>query len=193
VWADRRYFGIICGRTRAEDLRTHVRNLRRVHESSTDFEARISVSDRIARLTGAAARIAVTERPVHKSEHNKSMAERTARAVRRAIGGGLVPGGGHAFLEARSSLPSVDSTDTDPVAARRILIAALEAPYRQIACNAGSNPALDPEFPVSGPPPVLDSAATLKIAWQVAIEGAAQALTIDTIVHRASPEESMVP
>jgi chaperonin GroEL len=193
VWADRRFFGIVCGRTRPAELRARVRNLRRVQDASTDFEARTAMSDRIARLTGAAARIGVTERPAHKSDLNKSLADRTARAVRRSIAGGLIPGGGHAYLAARSSLPSDDASDADYGAARRILIAALEAPYRQIACNAGSKPVLDPEYPNSVPPPVLDSAATLKIAWQVAIEGAAQALTINTIVHRASPEESMVP
>jgi chaperonin GroEL (HSP60 family) len=181
------------GRHRPTDLRTYVRDLRRTYDASSDFDSRTALSNRIATLTGSAARISVVEPPVHKSNLSKSLAERTAKAVRRAIDGGFVPGGGHAFLSARSSISRLEAKDSDQMAARRILVSALEAPYRQIACNAGKHARLDLEFLTAESPPFLDSADTLKIAWQVAIEGAAQALTIDTIVHRAKPEVSMVP
>ena len=61
-------------------------------------------------------------------------------AVRSALEEGIVPGGGIALLNAVKNIKISDKDDKEMVAAKNILIEAMQAPFNQILTNAGINP-----------------------------------------------------
>jgi chaperonin GroEL len=132
--------------------------------------------------------------------------------MRGAIRAGVVLGGGVSFLACRPTLQAIadQSDDPDKRAAYRILIKALEAPTRTIISNAGydasevmaevklagSNHGFDVrtgqvvDMTQTG---ILDAANTLQAAVHGAVASAALALTIDVLIHRKDPPQSMEP
>jgi len=132
--------------------------------------------------------------------------------VRGALREGVVPGGGVALWDCRPVLQRMleAASDPDERAAYRILIEALAAPIRTIIHNAGFDPdeALA-EIRHAGPghgfdvvrervvnmadAGIFDSAAVQKSAVYAAIGSAAQALTIDVMVHHRQPEQAPLP
>ena len=78
----------------------------------------------------------VTEMEV---EARVAVAKRTAVTMRAAMREGVLPGGGVALLACRPALRDrlAASTDTNERAAYRILIEAVEEPFRTIVSNAG--------------------------------------------------------
>jgi chaperonin GroEL len=102
------------------------------------------------------------------------------------------------------------ATDPDERAACRILIDALAAPARTIIRNAGfdAHEAMA-EIRLAGPghgfdvvservvdmaaAGIFDSAAVQKSAVYAAVGSAAQALTIDVMVHHRQPEQAPLP
>jgi chaperonin GroEL len=99
-------------------------------------------------------------------------------------------------------------TEPDERAAYNIVCHALEAPFRTLLTNAGYDPAayigqIDGtgtgvdvqtgrvvEMLEAG---IVDPAEIVQSAVQVALSGAAQALTIDVLVHHRKREESLEP
>jgi chaperonin GroEL len=140
----------------------------------------------------------------------KELAERTSEAMRGAIREGVVPGGGVALLNCRPVLRQAIESETDPdkIAAYRILIKALEAPFRTIVENAGFD--LDEIIPLvnqAGPgygydvvnrrvvnmveAEIFDAASVVKAGLHAALSGAGLALSTDVIIHRKNPPESL--
>jgi chaperonin GroEL len=197
-WADRTHFGIIGGGGDPPARREHLKHLELALDQENDEERRKILSTRIGNLFARSAVIRIGD--VHESRRQRRIDQATDldTALRFALLGGTVPGGGLALLAARTALsPDDPDDDTDTRAARAILHEALAAPISQILYNTGHHAplllgnadALKEVLP-SG---LRDAATTVRTAVRVAIEGAAQALTIDTVVHRRDPEESMHP
>lgn len=138
------------------------------------------------------------------------MAERAVASLRLAIQGGVVAGGGAAFMAARSALATLPVNQPEDAVAHRIMSRALEEPMRVIVENSGINSDLIIEK-VSGGLPGLgfesfgrqimdmrgagvhDSVLVLRKALEVAVSGAAMVLTTDVIVHHRQPKESIDP
>ncbi len=89
------------------------------------------LQDRLARLSGGVAVVRVGGASEAEIAIDSERVRDAARAARAALVGGVVPGGGAALLHAARALAA-----DDPAA--RILAAALAAPLRQIADNAGA-------------------------------------------------------
>ncbi|AOZ04400.1 chaperonin GroL (plasmid) [Cupriavidus sp. USMAHM13] len=107
-------------------------------EARSDYE-REALRRRLARLTGGVAVIkvgAATEAALHE---RKSRFQDAVHATRAAIEEGIVAGGGVALLRARSVLDSLLAANSGEQAGARIVHAALSAPLRQIADNAGAD------------------------------------------------------
>jgi chaperonin GroEL len=212
VWADRTYFGVIGGKGDPRRLRRHVRALEQAHLASDDRQDREMLSRRIAKLTGASGILHDTDAKRLEIDDRNALVQRSSTLLRGALDSGVVPGGGIALLRLRERLNERRDAAVDPDerAAFSILGKAVEAPFRAIVANAGYDPGqalarieragpsagwdansgtiVDPEE--AG---LLDSAAVLGAAIRAGIEGAAQALTIDTIVHHRAPEEAINP
>jgi len=210
IWIDRQHIGIVGGKGDAHRLRCHVAALKARHRQTDDHENRQRLNRRIGRLLGAAAVLWV-DAAAMPADTRTDLAARVGTILRGALTNGALPGGGAALLACRPRLEAllISATDEDERAACRILLRALEEPARTIEANAGgdagvafglrvgtgSPPATEPASgPIgTGQSGILDSASVLRTAFSSAVRGASQALTIDVLVHRRNPEESMLP
>jgi chaperonin GroEL len=142
----------------------------------------------------------------------RDIAERTARVLRGAVTGGVLPGGGVALLRCQPALQQqlTQSATLEEKAACQILIKAMEAPVRTLIRNAGDDPAqFLGQIKRAGPglvfdlrhkqmvdaatAGILDVAAVQKEAVERAVRSAALALTIDVLVHVKKPVQSTEP
>jgi chaperonin GroEL len=203
AWATLDHFGIVGGKGDARLLRQHVVSLQAYHARAKKSEDQRKLQQRVGRLLGGSAVLYVGGMTEPEIETRKELAERTASALRAAIGSGLLPGGGAALLDCREALkgPSGAKEPIEKRAAYRILSRALEEPFRIILSNAGLEPQdWLAELRWVGPghgvdvrsgrmvnmveAGILDSAAVIKAALHSAVSTAALALTIDVLVHR---------
>ncbi|WP_072770823.1 Hsp60 family chaperonin [Desulfitobacterium chlororespirans] len=98
------------------------------------------LAERLGWLQGGVA-VVYTGAPTRlELQEQKDRLEDAVNSVRVAISEGIVPGGGTALLEARRSLTGLECKEKAANTGLRILYKALEAPLRQIAVNAGSDP-----------------------------------------------------
>ncbi len=96
---------------------------------------------RRACLNGTVATIKVGLDTVVEQEETRLRIIDAIRSGRAALRGGVVPGGGSILIRAAAAL-ALDPGDPAHRLGRRILARALEAPLRQLAANAGLDPAV---------------------------------------------------
>ena len=207
VWADMKAFGIVGGGGSPAKLRQHLTTLKHIYHTAKEAETRKRAQERLAALMGSSVTLWVGGFTKTEIDANKTLAQRSALAMRAALEEGVLPGGGIALLNCRKLLEKrlLNAHDTDERAAYTILIEALAAPAHAIYRNAGYDPGevigqLLHESPdmgfdvVSGcvvnlcDEGILDSALVLKTSLRNAVSTAALALTIDSLVHLAKPE-----
>jgi chaperonin GroEL len=212
AWADRDHVGIVGGMGDPRLLRRHVAALRAAHTTEPNPERRNDLCVRIGKLLGGSATLWVGGATESEVETRKALATRAAAVMRGAVAGGVVPGGGAAYLVCRDLLRERLATSTDPgqQAVLRVVIRALEAPTRTIVSNAGGDPdavlarigAADPGCAFDARTGCLVSAAEAGLldpasvaigAVRSAFGGAAQAMTIDVVVHHRAPTIAMTP
>lgn len=206
-WADIRAFGVIGGRGDKRILREHIQQLKKSYQSAQEYDDRKRLQLRIGNLMGGSATLWIGGFSETEISAQKNVVDRTVRAMRTAIEGGVVAGGGLALYRCRQMLErhAASATDTDQRAVYRMLSEALAAPARTILANAGYNPGeilarvqragsgygFDVEtgqvVNVRGTG-LYDSAEVVKSALRNAISMAGLALTIDVLVHRSNPE-----
>lgn len=212
AWANRDHFGIIGGRGDPRGLRDHITALRAAYARLTDPAERKRIRARIGKLMGGSATLWLAAATDSEVKFRVDVAERTAEAVRGALIEGALPGGGVALLACRRPLTGrlEAADDPDEQAALRILLAAVEQPFRTLVRNAGYEPAaimamLDDAGPGVGldvlsgrvtdmvASGVLDPASVQKTAAWRAVTGAALALTTDVLVQHRSPMQEYNP
>ena len=209
IWGGLSNFGIIGGRGNARTVRAHVTALRKSYNGTEDNDARKKILARFGKLMGGSATLWIGANSPLEVEALKELAERTSEAMRGAIREGVVPGGGVALLDCRRVLrESIEGElDFEKVAAYRILIKALESPFRTILQNAGFD--LDDVAPLvyqagvgygydvinrqvvnMAAAEIFDAASVVRAGLHAALSGAALALSTDVIVHRKNPPDS---
>jgi len=116
---------------RIKQIKTEIDN------TDSDWD-REKLQERLAKLAGGVALIKVGAATEVELKEKKHRIEDAVSATRAAIEEGIVPGGGTALLRARPSVKAVvDSLSGDEATGARSVFAALEAPARLIADNAG--------------------------------------------------------
>lgn len=212
IWADMNYLGVSGGKGDPIGRREQIEKLRRAYLLAEEAVDRTKLRERIGRLYSGAAVIWMGGMAETEIETRKELAQRTAETMRGAIQKGIVTGGGVALIACQPALRQKmgGSADSDIQAAYRILQAALEAPFRAILANAGySSGAIlcrleqagagyvfdvqKGEIVAAAESGVYDVAAVQKEAVYSGIQGAALALTIDTVIHRRKPPISTEP
>jgi len=212
AWADRYNFGIIGGQGDPRAIRTHIAAMRQAFNGASDAEVRKILRERLGKLLGGSATLWVGSSTGQDIKLRKELADRTAEALRGAVREGVVPGGGVCLLDCQAIVQEEleKSADPDERAAYRILLRALEEPTRVIIENAGYKPdevmaKIRPAGPGKGfdvrtatvadfrDVGIVDSVAVQKAAVVGAVKTAALALTVDVMVHRKKPPESMTP
>jgi chaperonin GroEL len=133
---------IIGGRGDPAKIAARVATIKQqVAEVSSDYD-REKLQERAAKLSGGVAVIRVGAATETEMKERKSRTEDALHATRAAVEEGLLPGGGVALLRARQLLNFRDTDNAEQDAGARIVLRALEEPLRQIARNAGDEPAV---------------------------------------------------
>jgi chaperonin GroEL len=114
---------------------------REIEETTSDYD-REKLQERLAKLAGGVAQINVGAASEAELKEKKARVEDALHATRAAIEEGVVPGGGVALLRVRKALDNLKVKGEDGKIGVKIVRGALTVPIRQIAANAGYEPAV---------------------------------------------------
>lgn len=210
AWAMESLFGIHGGmgdRQQIRERKEHIRSAMRLVE--TDHE-RQELQRRLGRMSGGTAILRVGALHETEREARKAVAERAIAGLRNALESGVVTGGGAALIHAQCALKEMPACTAEEHIAKKMMLCAMESPLRAIAANAGAQSDLMVANVRAAPQGhgfdarttkivdcaqsgILDSTFVLQKAVEIAVSGAAVALTTDVIVHHRSPVESLEP
>jgi chaperonin GroEL len=212
TWANLTHFGIIGGKGDPRTLRQHINELRRAYKHTERVQDQEALQKRIGKLMGGTATLKVGGATEMEIEARVLIAKRTATTMRAAMMEGVLPGGGAALLACRPTLQEKldESTSVDEKAAYRILLRAVEEPFRAIVSNAGYDDRdVMAQVRLAGPghgfdvnsgrviemvdAGIYDAARVLKAATYGALTTAALALTVDVLVHHGELEQAALP
>lgn len=117
---------------RVSELRTQIANI------TSDFDKE-KLEERLAKLVGGVAVIAVGAATETEMKEKKLRIEDALAATKAAVEEGVVAGGGTAYINILPVIQNLANSinDTDEKLGVNMIVKALEAPIRQIAYNAG--------------------------------------------------------
>ena len=128
---------IVEGTGKAADIKGRVDQIRnQIDETTSDYD-REKLQERLAKLAGGVAVIAVGAPTETEMKEKKARVEDALHATRAAVEEGIVPGGGVALVRSIAALDSLTGETEGETTGVRIVRRALEEPLRQIADNAG--------------------------------------------------------
>jgi len=129
---------IVDGAGSDDDIKGRIAQIRReIDDTDSDWD-REKLQERLAKLSGGVAVVKVGAATEVELKEKKHRIEDALSATRAAIEEGIVAGGGTALLRSRSAVAKVvDSLSGDEATGARTVYAALQAPARLIADNAG--------------------------------------------------------
>lgn len=186
----------------------------RLDRMPLDDEARQSLAQRLAALSGGLGVLKVGAVSKLATELRKSQAERTFKVLSSVQRGGLVAGAGAAFVHCVPALQQAAAAadlEDDVRLGIRVLAGALPAPMRQLLQNAGVQPpaVVIDRVATAGPgftygweqqkvvdahsAGVVDAAGVMVTVLQTATSGALMALSTDAIVYHKKPTQSLEP
>ena len=199
---------IIEGGGDAADVDGRIAQIKReVEETDSDWD-REKLQERLAKLAGGVAVVQVGAATEVELKEKKPRIEDALSATRAAIEEGVVAGGGTALIRARKAVAElVDDLAGDEATGARIVYAALEAPTRLIADNAGLEGAiivreveqasgttglnaLTGELEDLVAAGIIDPAMVARAALQNAASIAAMVLTTEALISDAPEKDS---
>ena len=126
------------GSGNAEEIKARVAAIKvQIAETTSDYDKE-KLQERLAKLAGGVAVIAVGAATEIEMKEFKLRIEDALSATRAAVEEGIVPGGGVALLNVAERVKKLAETSTgDHKTGVNIVLRALEEPVRQIAINAG--------------------------------------------------------
>ncbi len=141
VVIDRDNTTLIDGAGKKADIEGRCNQLRKqVEETTSDYD-REKLQERLAKLAGGVAVIRVGAATEAELKEKKARVEDALHATRAAVEEGILCGGGVALVRAEKGLDDVKLSG-DSALGVDIVRQALAAPLRQIASNAGVEPAV---------------------------------------------------
>ena len=140
VNAVRSAFTMTGGKGRPAAIRQRIAQIRALLPKATSPVERDLLSERVGKLLGGAALLRVGGATETERAHLMARAEEAVRMVRIGMEGGVVPGGGAAFLAAVPALANL-RLPADEAPASMILRQAMLAPMSALVRNAGHEPA----------------------------------------------------
>jgi chaperonin GroEL len=117
-------------------LEGRIKQLKAQIEATTSNYDKEKLQGRLAKLIGGVAVIDVGAATETEMKEKKDRVEDALNATRAAVEEGIVPGGGVAYLRARTVLETAELSGEEQLGVE-LVQRALEAPLRQIAVNAG--------------------------------------------------------
>jgi len=196
---------IIDGAGERSQIEGRIKSIRQQIEETTSDYDREKLQERVAKLAGGVALIKVGAATEVEMKEKKARVEDALHATRAAVEEGIVPGGGVAYLRARTAIKlKADNHDQD--AGVKIVMRALEDPLRWIAANGGLEASVVVNKVVEGKGNfgynaqtdeygdlvemgVVDPTKVTRVALQNAGSVAGLILTTDAMVAEAPKEE----
>ena len=138
VKVDKEKTVIVEGAGDPAEIAARVKSIRaQIEETTSDYDKE-KLQERLAKLAGGVAVIAVGAATEVEMKDSKLRMEDALNATRAAVEEGIVPGGGVALLTVASRVKALAEKETgDKKTGVQIVLRALEEPIRQIAKNAG--------------------------------------------------------
>jgi chaperonin GroEL len=138
ITVDKNETTIVQGAGKQEEVQARVQQLRTQIENTESEYDREKLQERLAKLTGGVAIVAVGAGTEAEMKQKKARVEDALHATRAAVEEGIVPGGGVALLRCREAVEKARAqAKGDEKIGVDIILYALEAPIRQIAENGG--------------------------------------------------------
>jgi chaperonin GroEL len=128
---------IVEGAGKKADIKGRVEQIRRQIEETTSDYDREKLQERLAKLAGGVAVIAVGAATEAEMKEKKARVEDALHATRAAVEEGIVPGGGVALVRGIAKIADMTGETDGETAGIKIVRRALEEPLRQISSNAG--------------------------------------------------------
>ncbi|MEO1122262.1 MAG: chaperonin GroEL, partial [Pseudomonadota bacterium] len=128
---------IVDGAGEKAEIEARVAQIKQQIEETTSDYDREKLQERLAKLAGGVAVIRVGGATEIEVKERKDRVDDALNATRAAVQEGVVPGGGVALLHASKVLNGMTGENDDQTRGIAIVRAALQAPCRQIAENAG--------------------------------------------------------
>ena len=142
---------IIDGAGEKGDIEGRIKQIRaEIEDTSSDYD-REKLQERLAKLAGGVAVIKVGASTEIEMKEKKARVEDALHSTRAAVEEGIVPGGGVALIRALQNIEDLTGDNEDQNVGIQIALRAMSSPMRQIAENAGDEPAV-----------VVDKVRTLK-------------------------------
>ena len=203
---------IVGGAGDKEAISARVAQIRALIEDTTSDFDREKLQERLAKLCGGVAVIKVGAATEVEMKEKKLRIEDALASTKAAIEEGIVAGGGVALINAIPAVKALFETSTgDEKTGVSIVLAALEAPLRQIAANAGLEGAIIIDKIVSNgsvgygynaatdeygdmtQAGIIDPAKVTRSALQNAASVAAMVLTTESLVADEKEDKPAAP
>ncbi len=138
VRVDKENTTIVDGAGSAEAIEARIQSIKiQMEDTASDYD-REKMQERLAKLAGGVAVIAVGAATETEMKEAKLRIEDALAATRAAVEEGIIPGGGVALINCIGSVEALlETTEGDIRTGVKIIKRALEEPVRQIASNAG--------------------------------------------------------
>jgi len=141
VVMDRDNTTLVAGAGKKPDIQARIKQIKtQIDETTSDYD-REKLQERLAKLSGGVAVIKVGAATEVAMKERKARVEDAMHATRAAAEEGIVPGGGIALLRAQKALDGLE-LQGDRAQGVAVVRRAMEEPLRQIAANAGLQPAV---------------------------------------------------
>jgi chaperonin GroEL len=190
-------------------IRDRMIKLRQGLRETTDKELRADLRDMVTHFSAGIGELRIGALTAKERTALTELAEQAMKAVQAGMEGGVVAGGGAAYL---ACIPAVEALvlEGDEAMGVKALARALEEPMRRIAANAGVHPPVAVGHARQHGPgygfevrskKIVDMAAAGIVdptlvatrALEQAISGAVMLLTTDALVLHRNPKESYEP
>ncbi len=138
VKVDKENTTIVEGSGDPSEIRARISSIKaQIEETTSDYDKE-KLQERLAKLAGGVAVIAVGAATEVEMKEIKLRIEDALNATRAAVEEGIVPGGGVALVNVIHKVKAVaEASEGDKRTGVKIVMRALEEPIRQIAVNAG--------------------------------------------------------
>ena len=141
IVSDKEDTTIIGGGGNAQAIESRIRQIKkRIEETTSDYDKE-KLQERMAKLSGGVAVLKVGAATEIEMKEKKDRVEDAMNATRAAVEEGVVPGGGVALIRAQQRVreKALKGANVDQETGMKIVLKALEQPFRGIIGNAGED------------------------------------------------------
>ncbi len=133
---------IVDGAGGKDEIEGRIKQIRaEIEETTSDYD-REKLQERLAKLAGGVAVIKVGAATEVEMKEKQARTEDALHSTRAAVEEGIVPGGGVALVRALQNIEGLTGANEDQNVGIQIALRAMSTPLRQIAQNAGDEPAV---------------------------------------------------